>query len=373
MTSADSQAKPAAALESEVPSWQRRIRRIAIWLVALALFWFLLQLLGVNVRHWLDQLWDQLAAVWEHNPGYIFGALAFQTGQTFFAALSYFGILKAAYKDEVHFWQVFAAYSVGVAMNGFLPANIGTFVTLMMFVAIIPSCTVTGALAAYLVQKIFYTLAGTFVYLYMFLSVPGAFDISFGREHHHPVLVVVIVAGAVLLLVLLGRIFWRQLKKLWAQAKEGGVILSTPGRYFSRVFLPGFLGWVCKLGVTGILLAAFAIPVTFESIMWVLGSGSLANVASFTPGSVGVTQATNALALKTCCDVPKAQAIDYSTAQQLLTTAWNQIVAIVLVCWVFGWSGGKQLVGASYADAKQRSADMNAERQRKKAAKKAAK
>jgi hypothetical protein len=206
----------------------------------------------------------------------------------------------------------------------------------------------------------------------MFLSVPGAFDISFGREHDHPVLFFTIVAGAVVLLVLLGRIFWHQVKKLWVQAKQGGVILSTPRRYLSRVFLPAFLGWVCKLGVTGVLLAAFAIPVTFESIMWVLGSGSLANVASFTPGSVGVTQATNALALKTCCDVPKTQAIDYSTAQQLLTTAWNQIVAIVLVCWVFGWSGGKQLVGESYADAKQRTADKKAERQRKKAAKKAA-
>ena len=37
--------------------------------------------------------------------------------------------------------------------------------------------------------------------------------------------------------------------------------------------------------------------------MWVTGSGSLANVVSFTPGAVGITQATNALALETCCDV----------------------------------------------------------------------
>ena len=83
-------------------------------------------------------------------------------------------------------------------------------------------------------------------------------------------------------------------------------------------------------------------------------------------------KATNALALKACCNVPKSVAIDYSTAQQLLTTAWNQAVAIVLVCWVFGWTGGKQLVGQSYADAKMRAAEMKAERQQKKAAKKRA-
>jgi hypothetical protein len=66
-------------------------------------------------------------------------------------------------------------------------------------------------------------------------------------------------------------------------------------------------------------------------------------------------------------------AIDYSTAQQLLTTAWNQIVAIVLVCWVFGCVGGKQLVGQSYTDAKIRVADMKTERQQKKADKRKAK
>jgi len=359
---------PEPLVEAVVP-WHRRIRKIATWLVGLALFWFVLDLLGVNVRDWLSSFWDQLKAIWENNPGYIIGALIFQTGQTLFAGLSYYGILKAAYRDEVRFWQVAAAYSVGVAMNGFLPANIGTFVTLIMFVAIIPSCTFAGAIAAYLVQKIFYTLAGTFVYLYMFLSVPGAFDISFGREHDHPVITVAIVAGVIVGLVILGRIFWRQVKKLWVQAKEGGVILSTPRRYFTRAFLPSFLGWLCKIAVTGILLAAFAIPVTFESIMWVFGSGSLANVASFTPGAVGVTQATNALALKTCCNVPNNVAINYSTAQQLLTTAWNQALAILLVCWVFGWTGGKQLVSASYADARTRVAEMKAERRRKKAEK----
>ena len=304
--------------------------------------------------------------------GYTVAAVIFQTGQTFFAALSYYGILKAAYRDEVRLWPIVAAYAVGVAMNGFLPMNIGTFVTLLLFVAIIPSCTFAGAFAAYLVQKIFFTVAGTFVYLYMFLSVPGAFDISFGNLTSHPGLTVIVVAGAIVLIVVLARIFWRQMKKLWAQAKQGGVILATPKRYLERAALPSFLSWLCKLAVTAIFLAAFAIPVTFESVMWVLGSGSLASVTSVTPGGVGITQATNALALKDCCDVPNQQAVDYSTAQQLIVTAWNQVLAIVLVCWVFGWTGGKQLVGQSYVDAKAKTAETKAEHKRKKAAKREA-
>jgi uncharacterized membrane protein YbhN (UPF0104 family) len=177
-----------------------------------------------------------------------------------------------------------------------------------------------------------------------------------------------IVLGVAFLLVVVGRIFWRQVKKLWVQAKQGGAILSHPRQYMARVFLPSFLGYCCKLGVVAVFLAAFAIPVTFDSIMWVVGSGSLANVASFTPGAVGVTQATNALALKTCCAVPNDVAINYSTAQQLITSSWNVIFAVVLTVWVFGWTGGKELVGGSYTQAKEKVVEMKEERKRKKAA-----
>jgi uncharacterized membrane protein YbhN (UPF0104 family) len=150
------------------------------------------------------------------------------------------------------------------------------------------------------------------------------------------------------------------------------VILSTPRRYLSRVFVPSFLGWLCRLAVTAVFLAAFALPVTFESVMWITGSGSLANVASFTPGAVGVTQATNALALKTCCQVASSDAVNYSTAQQLITTAWNQLVAILLVVWVFGWTGGKLIVSQSYADAKVQVGEVKEERTRKKVERRAA-
>ena len=123
--------------------------------------------------------------------------------------------------------------------------------------------------------------------------------------------------------------------------------------------------------VTGIFLAAFSIPVTFDAIMWVSGSGSLAAVTSFTPGAIGVTQATNALALKTCCGVPQDQAVAYSTAQQLINTAFNVLFALALVVSVFGWSGGKELVGTSYGQAKQKAVEMKEQRKRKKEAKKA--
>jgi uncharacterized membrane protein YbhN (UPF0104 family) len=360
---------PSPVLPFRDPSRKRRLVKVVAWLVGIALVLVLLNLAGIDIVGWLEDLWDQIKDV---PPGYIVSALLFQSGQTVFAGVSYYGILSAAYPGEVELAPIVTAYAVGVAMNNFLPANIGTFATLLMFVAIIPSCTFAGSLAAYIVQKIFFTIAGTFVYLYLFLSVPGSFHQSLGNVSDNPVTSIVIVVGGAFLLVLLGRIFWRQLKKLWVQAKKGGVILSQPRRYFTRVFFPELVSWLCKLAVIGIFLAAFAIPVTFESIMWVTGSGSLANVVSVTPGAVGITQATNALALDQCCDVPQLTAVNYSTAQQLITTAWNVLFAVVLVIFVFGWTGGKLLVGQSYTDAKLKVAEQKEQRAEKKQAKRAA-
>jgi uncharacterized membrane protein YbhN (UPF0104 family) len=361
-------ADPPAALPFNDPSRRSRLVKVALWLIGLAVAVVLLNLLGVDVIGWIKNLWDQIKAV---PVGYIIAGLTFQTGQTVLAGVSYYGILKAAYGDEVSLPPIVTAYAVGVAMNNFLPANIGTLVTLLMFVALIPSCTFAGAIAAYIVQKIFFTIAGTFVYLYLFLSVPGSFTENLGNVKNNPVLVVGIVVGAVLLILIVGRIFWRQVKKLWNQAKQGGVILSQPKRYLTRAFLPSLLSWLCKLTVIGIFLAAFAIPVTFESIMWVAGSGSLANVVSVTPGAVGITQATNALALASCCDVPNSVAVDYSTAQQLITTAWNILFALVLVVAIFGWTGGKSLVFQSYEDAKVKAAEQKEQRAARKEAKRA--
>jgi uncharacterized membrane protein YbhN (UPF0104 family) len=361
-------AQPSPVLPFHDPSRRRRLVKVAAWLAGTALAIVVLHLLGIDVIAWLSDLWDQIKAV---PAGYIVAALVFQTAQTLLAGVSYYGILRAAYPGQVTLWPIVTAYAVGVSMNNFLPANIGTFVTLVMFVAIIPAATFAGSIAAYLVQKIFFTLAGTFVYLYLFLSVPDSFEENLGNLSAHPAFSVLIAAGAVVLVVLLVRIFWRQVKKLWEQAKEGGAILTRPKEYLTHAFLPSFLSWLCKLAVVGIFLAAFTIPVTFESIMWVVGSGSLANVVSFTPGAVGITQATNALALDTCCDVAQKTAIDYSTAQQLITTAWNLLVALVLVVLVFGWTGGKLLVGQSYADAKVRVAEQKTQRAEKRAAKRA--
>jgi uncharacterized membrane protein YbhN (UPF0104 family) len=171
--------------------------------------------------------------------------------------------------------------------------------------------------------------------------------------------------------VILARIFWKRLKGLWEKAKEGGAILAEPREYVIKVLLPSFGAWLAKLGVTAVFLAAYAIPVTFHSVMSVIGGNSLANTVSATPGGVGINQAVNAAALDSVTDTATATA--YSLGQQLAVTAWNIAFAVVVVVWAFGWTGGKLLVSQSYEDAKVKAAEQKEQRAQKKAEKRAAK
>jgi uncharacterized membrane protein YbhN (UPF0104 family) len=330
------------------PSRRRRLVKVLAWIVGIALAGALLELLGVDVVGWFEDLWDTLSEI---PAGYLIAGWALQTVQTSLTALGWYFILRAGFPSAPPLYRaVLAAYAAGVAMNGFLPANIGTVVTLLMFVAIIPGSNFTGILGAMGVQKIFFTVIGALTYLYLFVSVPGSFEVNLGGPHDHPWRWVLLIGGGVLLVVILVRAFWPKLRGMWEKVKQGGAILARPREYLVRVVLPSFGAWVAKLGVIAVFLAGYGIPVTFHTVMSVTGGNSIANTVSVTPGGVGVNQAANVVALGNVTD--SATAAAYSLGQQLAITAWNILFALVLVTWAFGWAGGKLLVEQTYADAK---------------------
>jgi len=266
----------------------------------------------------------------------------------------------------VHFRHVFASYATCVALNNILPANLGTWVMFAMLMAVIASATFAGMIGGFLVEKIFFSLAAIFTWLYLFFSVPGSFDISFEFIKDNPWAVVGLLVGGGVVLFIAIRSFWPKVLKWWDQAKDGGQILAHPGAYFGRVFLPEAVAWVMGLVNIGIFLAAYSIPVTFHSIMAVNGSNSISNTVAVTPGGAGVNQAFNVAALSDVTDAQTATA--YSLAEQIVGTAWSLILALALMLWVFGWGGGRSLLEESYADAKRRAEEQKAAHQAKKAA-----
>jgi uncharacterized membrane protein YbhN (UPF0104 family) len=329
----------------------RRIARTAACFAAAAIAIAILHLLGVDVEGWFASLWDALTAV---DPEYVVLGLGFQTLETFLSAIAWLAVVRVAYPDaQIGALPILTAYCVAVAGNDILPASLGTLVMLVMLTALIPGSTFPGLVGAQVVHKLFFVAAGAFVYLYLFLSVPGSFSLELSLLDDHRALAVLVPVAVVVVATLVIRAFWSRLRGLWGRAKQGCAILSTPRAYLAKVLLPEVGAWLCKLAVIAVFLAAYGIPVSFHTVMTVAGGNSLANVVSVTPGGAGVNQAVNSASL-TREDVDRETAIAYSAGQQLITTAWNVGLAILLVAIAFGWTGGKELVAASYDEAKER-------------------
>jgi uncharacterized membrane protein YbhN (UPF0104 family) len=343
-------------------SLARRLIRIGLWVGGVALGIFVLDLLGIPVREWIDELVDKLGEI----PAWaIVAGVVLQSAQTGLAALAWYGILRAApFGAGVGYRIVLASYATAVALNSFLPANIGTWVMLLMFTTLFAGATFTMMLSGIVVQKIPFTVFNVALYLYLFLSVAGSFSVKLGFLADHTGLVVGILIGGVVLLALLGRTFWHRLEGLRKQVMDGGAVLGKPRRFLLDVVLPSLGSYLARLAIVGVFLGAYSIPVTFHNVASVTASNSISNSVSATPGGVGVTQAMNSVALSGSTNAATATA--YSISQQLVTSAWNVILAVVLVSWVFGWTGGKALVRSSYDDAKVKSREMKEKRRRKK-------
>src|SRR4051794_15213655 len=201
-----------------------RLARIAIWGVGIAALIFILDLFGVPVGDWIRELFKKIREV----PAWaVVAGISLQTVQTTLAAFAWLTILRAAFpRARITFRLVLASYAVSVAMNSFLPANIGTFVMLIMFTSVIVGATFTAIFSGYLVQKIPFSVFNIAVYLYLFLSVAGSFSIKLSGLANHKVLAILIAGGFIFLLVLTTRVFRRQWAKVRDQLIVGGAILG---------------------------------------------------------------------------------------------------------------------------------------------------
>ncbi len=358
-----------ASVQTAGPSRGRvSLDHIVIGVLVIVVIASAASLLGLDVGGWLKKVWNTITAI---SLGYLIAGIALITLQTTTTAYAWYSILRYAYPDQGVRWvQVLACYSTAVALNFVLPANLGTLVMLLMFTTLIAACTFAGAAAGYVVQKIFYSVIGMACYLYLFLSVGGTFSLQLGFLSEHPIAAIVLFGGVVMLLVMVGRVLRKRIAEWWEEAKIGGAILANRRMYLSRVLLPEVISWFAMLGIIAVFLAAYDIPVSFHTLMRVVAGNSMANMTSVTPGGAGVVQGFNVLSLKGITS--SANATAYSVAQQLVTTAWSILFAIVMLARAFGWNDGKSLVTQSYGEAREKSAEQAQARKAKRGAKREA-
>ncbi|MGI9187437.1 MAG: hypothetical protein ACR2J9_07980, partial [Gaiellales bacterium] len=212
---------------------------------------------------------------------------------------------------------------------------------------------------------------GIVTYAYLFISISGALNTAIGGiTNHLPALATILIAVVVLIVVLF-KLFRQKVIDSVKNLKQGAAILSTPRPLFLLVLLPQVVGYCFQLLTTASFMRGYGIPVSIGNIILNNAANSLATITAVTPGGVGATQGLTTIALHGVAT--PIQIAGYSLAQQLILTAWNCVLATVLVLVFFGWSGGRQIVTNSLVSARQDMHDKRAAGKQAKAEKRAAK
>ena len=326
------------------------IKRHKGWLLLVALV-AVLALAGVNVGSilgWFGEVWDQLTSI---PVRYIVIGCAFQSGQTILNGLAWRNILQASYPEErIPVRPIVSSYAGGIAINNVLPAQAGTIAYFGMFRAIIPHSAMTTIVAGGVPQNLFYSVIAAAIYLLLFISRPGSFDVELNFLDENAWLTMVILVAAAVLIVLVLRVLWRRLHRYWIQALDGVAILRTPVRYVTRVLIVQMLAYCCRIAVNVTFMNAFGVPVTVRNVFLIIAANSISTTVAVTPGGVGTQQALASFALRG--SVPASVTTAYSLGQQVIITAWNLIFGTALMATTFGWSATKDLAHSSRSYAK---------------------
>jgi uncharacterized membrane protein YbhN (UPF0104 family) len=213
--------------------------------------------------------------------------------------LAWRNILAESYgRERTPARQLVAAYSGGIALNSFLPAQAGTFAYFGMFRVIIVGSAFAGILAAGVVQNLFYGVIGTLNYVFLFLSRPDSESTAEHQVTEDGGIKLVFLVLAAMLLLVVARFLWKRYHKVWDDAKAGAVILRRPRLYATRVLSLQVASYVARMGVNATFMSAFGIPVTIRNIFLIIAANSVSSTFAVTPGGVGTQQALASVALR---------------------------------------------------------------------------
>src|SRR5262249_56259528 len=101
------------------------------------------------------QLWDAITGI---AVVYVVAACSAGLVQTTATAFGWWSILRFGFPDARVPWRwVWAVYGVSVALNGILPANLGTLMMLLMYTTLIAGATFAPVPGPHPLPNIFYS------------------------------------------------------------------------------------------------------------------------------------------------------------------------------------------------------------------------
>jgi hypothetical protein len=139
-----------------------------------------------------------------------------------------------------------------------------------------------------------------------------------------------------------------------SKAKQGAAIFSDWGRYAREVALPSLGSYCCRLGVNGVSMAGFGVPVTAYTVILVVSSHVPSGLFKHTPGGLGPTQAVDVIALHRYAAADRVKA--FSVSQASVAMLWSIILGVAVMIWAFGFTQMRQLLRSALHRRRARSA-----------------
>jgi uncharacterized membrane protein YbhN (UPF0104 family) len=301
---------------------------------------------------WFAEVWVLIAAI---PLPFVVLALTFKATEVSLNAFAWKTVLRAAYPEQqITFRQMLGVVQGGVGIFAVVPPKFGGFAVLGLYRVAFPDLSITAVLATRVVQGISSTILGT-VLLVLFGAVTagigsGGFVANVVTLYtERTVLAVALTAIVVGLVAAVLRYGREWLRGFVAEMALGGAILRSPRRYMGLVVFPTLLAFVLRWAVTGTLLAAFAIPVSLETLLRVNVSHGIARMVQVTPGGFGTTQAFDLVALR---GVASAEVITaYSLSQAAILFVFNIAFGLIALIWALGWERTARLIRRPSRDA----------------------
>lgn len=300
---------------------------------------------GIDPWTWLTRVWSLIAAI---PLPFLVAALAMKISEVALNAFAWMNSLRAAFPAErITYRQMFGVVQGGVGMTSVIPPKFGSVALLGLYRVGFPDLPITTVLAARIVQGTPSVLLGMVMLVVFGFTTAGGDEggvmdgiLAFYSEQ--PVLAAAItlaIAAGMVMLVLRGREWMRA---FGVQVALGGAILKTPRRYAFLVAGPTLLAFALRWAVTGTLMAAFGIPVVWETLLRVNVSHGLSRTVQVTPGGLGTTQAFDLVALQGFAPVDVIAA--YSLSQSAILLVFNVVCGVLALAWAFGWERTAKLL-----------------------------
>jgi hypothetical protein len=210
----------------------------------------------------------------------------------------WFNVLRAAYPGEhaLRARDVTCAYLAGSGFNALLPVRGGDFLRLFMVRRRLPKARYATLAATFgpeaLPELVFGILLVIWALAHGFLPVPisatelPTLDVSFVMVH--PVLSVcgaVVLGGVGFFGVRWARCRIRDLK---ARLKQGFAVMRSPRDMVVGVAGPQALSRVVRLVALACFMAAFGLPVEFDTVMLVMAAQGAGRLVPIAPVSAGL-------------------------------------------------------------------------------------